>query len=114
MDDVPPIRVLADPDRLAQIIENLVGNALRYGEPPVDVTVEREGGSASVVVRDAGPGISEAMQEKLFQRFATGSKGGTGLGLYIVRELARAQGGDAFYRADDHAFVVSLPTADDG
>ena len=66
------------------------------------------------MVRDAGPGISEDMRSRLFQRFATGSKGGTGLGLYIVRELARAQGGDASYRPDDHAFVVSLPNADDG
>jgi PAS domain S-box-containing protein len=112
--DVPPVRVLADPDRLAQIVENLVGNALSYGEAPVDITVEREGGTTSIVVRDAGPGVREELQPKLFQRFATGSKGGTGLGLYIVRELARAQDGDASYRADDHAFVVSLPTADEG
>ncbi len=112
--DVPPARVLADPDRLAQIVENLVGNALRYGEAPVDISVEREGRTTTIVVRDAGPGISDEMRPKLFQRFATGSKGGTGLGLYIVRELARAQGGDASYRPDDHAFVVSLPTADDG
>ena len=112
--DAPPARVLADPDRLAQIVENLVGNALSYGEAPVDITVEREGRTTSVVVRDAGPGISEDMQSRLFQRFATGGKGGTGLGLYIVRELARAQGGDASYRTDDQAFVVSLPTADDG
>ena len=112
--DVPPARVLADPDRLAQIVENLVGNALRYGAAPVDISVEREGRITTIVVRDAGPGISEAMRPKLFQRFATGSKGGTGLGLYIVRELARAQGGEASYRADDQAFVVSLPSADDG
>ncbi len=112
--DVPPVRVLADPDRLAQIVENLVGNALSYGEAPVDITVEREGRTTSIVVRDAGPGVPEEMQAKLFQRFATGGKGGTGLGLYIVRELARAQDGDASYRVDDHAFVVSLPTADEG
>jgi signal transduction histidine kinase len=112
--DVPPAHVRADPDRVAQIVENLVGNALRYGEAPVDVSVEQEGRTTAIVVQDAGPGIPEALMSRLFQRFATGSRGGTGLGLYIVRELARAQGGDATYRLDDHAFVVSLPTADDG
>ena len=49
-------------------------------------------------VTDQGPGVSSAMQPRLFDRFATGRHtGGTGLGLFIVRELARAQGGDAFY-----------------
>ena len=110
--DVPPARVLADQGRLAQIVENLVSNGLRYGEAPVDITVEPHAGRVSIIIRDAGEGISEGMRAKLFQRFATGSKGGTGLGLFIVRELARAQGGSAEYRPGDHAFVVTLPTAE--
>ena len=66
-------------------------------------------------VRDAGTGVAEGMQLRLFDRFATGrNRGGTGLGLFIVRELARAQGGDAYYEAPTSdvpsgTFVLSLP-----
>ena len=54
--------------------------------------------------------MSPALQERLFERFATSSEGGTGLGLYIVRELARSQAGEAAYRPEDGAFVITLPT----
>ena len=96
--DVPPgITVHADRDRLAQALDNLLNNALRHGVPP---PVRRRLRPARVEIRvtDQGPGVSAAMQPRLFDRFATGAAtGGTGLGLFIVRELARAQGGDAFY-----------------
>ena len=108
---VEPLHVRADADRLAQMVENLVTNALRYGAAPVEITAESDGPMVEIVVRDAGPGIPEEMQARLFERFATSSQGGTGLGLYIVRELARAQGGDASYRAEDGAFVITLPSA---
>jgi PAS domain S-box-containing protein len=111
---MPEVTVLADADRLAQMIENLVTNAMTYGAPPIEVTVEPAGSTVEIVVRDAGAGISEEMQQRLFERFATSSQGGTGLGLFIVRELARAQGGDASYRPGDAAFVISLPVADGG
>lgn len=111
---VPPIKVLVDPGRLAQMVENLVTNALRHGAPPVDLHVERRDAQVSIAVRDAGPGIPESVRDRLFERFATGSAGGTGLGLYIVRELARAQGGDARYRPEDGAFVIDLPMAHEG
>jgi PAS domain S-box-containing protein len=114
MGELPDVRVLADPDRLAQMIENLITNAVRYGAAPIDVTVEPDGEVAAIVVSDAGPGISAAMQPKLFERFATTDKGGTGLGLYIVRELAQAQGGEADYRPEDGAFVITLARAGGG
>ena len=66
---------------------------------------------------DAGDGVVPAMRDRLFERFATGrGRGGTGLGLFIVRELARAQGGDAFYESGSPdrpsgTFVISLPRA---
>lgn len=113
----PGLVVAADPDRLAQALDNLVGNALRHGVPPVCVRV-RAGASATVelAVSDAGPGVPEEVRGRLFGRFATGrSRGGTGLGLYIVRQLARAQGGDATYAPAEPGdvgsgeFVVSLP-----
>ncbi|WP_395692928.1 PAS domain S-box protein [Nocardioides sp.] len=111
------LAVQADPDRLAQAVDNLVGNALRHGAPPVCVAVRRAGEhTVEIAVSDAGDGVPKDMQGRLFDRFATGrSRGGTGLGLYIVRQLARSHDGDAIYRPSGSAgpasgeFVVSLP-----
>jgi signal transduction histidine kinase len=58
---------------------------------------------------DGGPGAN--LQDRVFDRFTTSSDQGTGLGLHIVRELARAQAGDASYRSEENAFVVRLPRA---
>jgi PAS domain S-box-containing protein len=105
------LRVRADPVRLTQMLDNLVMNALRHGRPPVTVTAAHGAGRVEIAVRDAGEGVSEELQPRLFERFATGSRHGTGLGLFLVRELARAHGGEATYRPGDGAFVVSLPRA---
>jgi PAS domain S-box-containing protein len=111
----PDVEVLADRERLAQSLDNLIGNALRHGASPVQVSVQPQPATVEIRVSDLGPGVAAEMQPRLFERFATGdSKGGTGLGLFIVRELARAQGGEASYepRTQDlpaGAFVISLP-----
>lgn len=113
----PGVIVNADRDRLAQALDNLVNNALRHGRPPVHVTVTHDATTVEIRVSDHGAGVSEAMLPRLFDRFATGrSKGGTGLGLFIVRELARAHGGDADYEPGPSdrpsgAFVIRLPLA---
>jgi PAS domain S-box-containing protein len=108
--DGPPVSVRVDPVRLTQMLDNLVTNALRHGAPPVDISIEDgHGDTVDVVVRDAGAGVSEDMRGRLFERFATGAAHGAGLGLYLVRELARAHGGEARYRAADGGFVISLP-----
>jgi PAS domain S-box-containing protein len=114
----PGLVVDGDADRLAQALDNLVSNALRHGAPPVAVEVRRVGETVEVAVSDAGGGVPEEMRERLFDRFATGrSRGGTGLGLYIVRQLARSHDGDASYRPPlpgepaSGRFVVSLPLA---
>jgi PAS domain S-box-containing protein len=110
---VSDLQVLGEPDRLAQAIDNLLGNALRHGVPPVVVRADRRGDRVDITVSDGGEGVAVGLQERLFERFATGThRGGTGLGLFIVRELARAHGGDAWYApdADGHStFVLSLP-----
>jgi PAS domain S-box-containing protein len=105
----PGLVVRADPVRLAQIVDNLVLNAVRHGRPPVRIRARWTDENAEIVVQDDGGGVSEELQKRLFERFATGSHHGTGLGLFVVRELARAHGGDATYRPVDGAFVVTLP-----
>ncbi len=110
----PGLRVHADPVRLTQILDNLAMNALRHGRPPVTVDATRRGDLVEVVFRDAGEGVPAELEGRLFERFATGSSKGTGLGLFLVRELARAHGGEATYRREDRAFVVSLPWGGEG
>jgi PAS domain S-box-containing protein len=102
-----------DPDRLAQAIENLVLNAIRHGSGPVRVQGVRSGRQVQIRVSDSGPGVSATVLPRLFERFATGRQpGGTGLGLFIVRELARAHGGDVRYEpGEEPTFVLSLPGA---
>ncbi len=101
--DVPeqPVMVRADPTYLARIVDNLVTNALAYsqGQPWVRITV-RGGEEAVLTVEDHGIGIPREMREQVFERFVRlpsaelSPQPGTGLGLYISRELARRQGGD--------------------
>jgi PAS domain S-box-containing protein len=111
------VLVLGDRDRLAQVMDNLIGNALRHGEPPVRVAATADDTTVTIRVSDAGTGVSQEIAPRLFDRFATGlRRGGTGLGLFIVRELARAQDGDAFYEpptagSSGGSFVVTLPRA---
>jgi PAS domain S-box-containing protein len=107
----------ADPDRLAQAVDNLIANALRHGAEPVHVAARADGDRVLLTVTDAGPGVPEELRSRLFHRFAAGRRrGGTGLGLFIVRELARAHGGDAWY--EPHAagarFGLSIPAAPPG
>lgn len=109
------VQVLADPDHVSQIMWNLLSNADVHGAPPVQVTVSTGEEGAIIEVRDAGPGVDPAVGDRLFQRFGRDSDSrGTGLGLAIARDLARVNGGNLTYRADDaggHAFVLSLPRA---
>jgi PAS domain S-box-containing protein len=107
--------VSADRDRLAQTLENLLLNALRHGEPPVAVTFSADHDMVRVRVCDSGTGVAPEMRSRLFERFTSGpARGGTGLGLYIVRQLARAHHGEAFYEPPTPsdpagAFVLELP-----
>ncbi len=105
------VRARVDPHRLAQIVDNLVANAVTYGRGPIQVVTRQVGDEAELTVRDAGPGVPSELRDRLFDRFATGGGRGTGLGLYIVRELARALGGEATYAPDANAFTVRFPGA---
>jgi PAS domain S-box-containing protein len=112
--DIDGAAVTADNLRLVQILTNLLTNAAKYGKAPYVVEARRSGSVIEIVVRDAGTGVPDHLVPRLFEKFATDQRstmGTTGLGLYIVRELARLQGGDAWYEPDG-AFVVSLPAAE--
>jgi signal transduction histidine kinase len=98
--------VSADGDRLAQVLVNLLDNALRYspvgGE--ITLTVEREGGRCLVTVADQGPGIPQAEVHEVWERFHKADPArprtdpGAGLGLAIAREIIREHGGEVFAR----------------
>jgi two-component system sensor histidine kinase BaeS len=113
-----PLPVDVDPERLAQIVANLIENALKYATARVDVYAARQGEDrVAVVVVDDGPGIPADRMARVFERLYTvretpGRAVGTGLGLAIVRELAAAMGGSARAEAAPGGgtrFVVSFP-----
>jgi len=89
------LRLRADPDRLNQILVNLLTNALRATESGGGVTLEARpaGDAVEILCRDTGRGIPEAERPHVFERFYRGEGGGLGLGLAIVRELVEAHGG---------------------
>lgn len=87
-----------DPDKIDQILGNLVENAMRHGAGTVTIVVEPEGHTegAAVTVRDEGAGIPPELASRVFRQFWRGPgkrRGGTGLGLYIVKGLVEAHGG---------------------
>lgn len=114
-DDAMPMD--ADPERLAQIVANLVENALKFATSSVTVALTRAGGVARITVGDDGPGISPQDLPHVFERLyasriVPGRAVGTGIGLAIVRELASAMGGDAHVEPDGNVgtrFVVTIP-----
>lgn len=95
----PDVTVMADPDRVAQILTNVIGNALTYTPPGGSVTVgwRTRPGRVDITVSDTGRGIDEHDVDRVFERFYRADRsapGGTGVGLTIARALARLHGGD--------------------
>jgi hypothetical protein len=103
--------------RVLQVLLNLLGNAIRYSPPhsQVWVRLEQLGGTAQVIVADQGPGLSAEQQSRLFEKFerlGRSGDGGSGLGLYISRRLARAMGGDLTVESapgQGARFILSVP-----
>ncbi len=117
-----PAIALADEDKLRQVLVNLLDNAIKYSPDGGDVTVEVAGGHGRVrlTVLDSGLGIPLAEQERIFEKFyrldpaLTRGVGGSGLGLFISRELVSRMGGSLNVRSqpgEGAAFVVDLPAA---
>lgn len=112
--------VKADPGRLRQIVRNLVTNAARYGEPPIEIAVIPEGRRVKIEVSDHGPPIPSGSQERIFEPFQSAldepdrPAGSVGLGLAVSRMLARRMGGDLTYRHDGRSvFCVELPACEE-
>jgi signal transduction histidine kinase len=98
---VDDLQATVDPSHLQRILTNYLGNALRYGSPPIEVHAHDAGTWIEIVIRDCGDGVPENLVPRLFGKFVRGDEshkvGGTGLGLSIVRGLAQANGGDTWY-----------------
>jgi signal transduction histidine kinase len=113
---VPTAAVHADPDKLAQVLSNLVDNAISYaGDSDIRIATAQQGDVVLVTVADEGPGIPVDQHRRIFEKFgrARGQRGsGTGLGLYITRGLVHAHGGVVEVESDEGAgarFHVRLP-----
>jgi signal transduction histidine kinase len=91
-DELP--EVFADPDKLTQVVTNLVENAVKHGEGTIRVGLSAHEGLVRIRVEDEGEGIAPQMRQRVFTKFWTsGTSGGSGLGMYIVGGLTRAHGG---------------------
>ena len=110
--------VLGDRDRIQQILVNLLDNASKYGDPPVTVDVTPAGEAIAIAVSDSGPGIPREEQQRIFEKFYRSdpelirAPSGTGLGLYIARELAERMGGTLEVRSGADVgttFTLALP-----
>jgi signal transduction histidine kinase len=115
-----PIAVTGDRDRLGQVLDNLLGNAIKYSPADGQILVQVARGDREVVLRviDQGPGIPADVLPHLFERFFRGPNTagdpGLGLGLYITRMLVEAHGGrvSATSRAGEGStFTIVLPLA---
>jgi PAS domain S-box-containing protein len=114
-----PTWLIGDPDRVRQILLNLVGNAIKFTERGgVGIRIARDGEAIAITVSDTGPGIPETRLKAIFEEFeqaetsATRRHDGTGLGLTIVRRLARLMGGEVEVESrlgEGACFRVRLP-----
>ncbi len=108
-----------DERKLTQVVLNLVGNAIKFTDQgEVAIRASAENGSLTVAVRDTGPGISPAHQDKIFEEFQqadssiTKKKGGTGLGLAIAKRIVELHGGHIWVESDlgkGSTFAFTLP-----
>ena len=116
------VALRGDADRITQVVGNLVSNACKFTDGDIEVHLTDTGAAALVRVVDHGPGIPAAQSERVFERYARlhgdgiPRRPGTGLGLYIARELVRAHGGDLTYEdtpGGGATFVAVFPRAAD-
>ncbi len=112
--DGQPIALDGDAKLMRRMVRNLLENAERHGKPPIRVELRRDGDSAALYVIDAGAGVPETQRERVFEPFFQlgGERKGTGLGLALVRRIARLHGGEAKVEPRPDAascFVIKIP-----
>jgi signal transduction histidine kinase len=113
----PPLYVEADMTRIYEVLANMIGNAIKFTkEGSIDITLTREGDFAKVVILDTGRGIDPEIMPKLFTRFVSKSESGTGLGLYVSKNVIEAHGGRMWAENNPcgvgASFIFTLPAAD--
>jgi two-component system sensor histidine kinase VicK len=105
--------VFADREKISQVISNFLTNATKFTkEGVIAIVCQREGDRAVVSVRDTGTGIDADIMPRLFTKFATKSERGTGLGLYISKNIIEAHGGKIWAKNNDGkgaTFAFKLP-----
>ena len=122
MDKAKPAKVRADRDKIEQVVTNLVGNSLKFTDSgSIVISVEAHKELVEIDVLDTGIGISGEDQKKLFGKFKQitsaqdGKPPGTGLGLYISREIIRKLGGELWIKSSTvgqgSVFAFTLPRA---
>lgn len=122
--ELQPVVVVADPDQLRQVFDNLLDNGIKYNRPEgtVTVSIQREQGKAVVEVVDSGIGIRPEVLPHIFDRFVRGDTsrsrkgGGAGLGLSIARTLVDSMGGRIEVESQvdrGTTFRIALPTKDE-
>ena len=91
------VAIAGDPRLLRRLVRNLLENAERHGKPPVSATIREDGAAVVLRVEDAGSGVAPEERERVFMPFAriAGDERGAGIGLSLVRQIARLHGGDA-------------------
>lgn len=119
VDDAAGWLASADPDQLDQVLWALLDNSVRYAGAPITVTVapRPEDDRLAITIADAGPGVKHEDRDRIFERYERGSAGagaeGTGLGLYVSRQLCRAMGGELVLEpmktTPGAAFTILLP-----
>jgi len=121
LNEMPQLVVMADANRVDQVLANLVDNAIKYGRTNGKVTVGGrpvEGRKIEIYIRDDGPGIPEESLDRVFERFYRVDKarsrdqGGTGLGLSIVKHIVQAHGGKVWVESEvgkGSTFYFTLP-----
>jgi two-component system sensor histidine kinase KdpD len=117
-----PAEVRADPELVLLAISQLVENACRYSQSDTSIAVDilARGGEVAITVANEGPPIPAAERQRIFERFFRGAEarragGGSGLGLFVTRKIARAHGGDLVLAEDDGArvtFRMTIPMAE--
>jgi signal transduction histidine kinase len=112
--DLPEVWV--DPDKMGQVVDNLIENALRHGAGTITITLRQDPDGLVMSVADQGPGIPPGRAHRIFGRFWKGSdRGGTGLGLYVVNGIVEGHGGRIALVPPPEGgarFVVVLPVVD--